>query len=77
MPWTRERRDLHGRYWFRGRAGHEVIDLEVIRLGHDEHGRIAPAASFGFQKCVDLDKFVGYWFGPLEPPAFGRSESEP
>lgn len=67
MAWTKERPHSPGWYWFRGKAGHEAVDLEVIRLDYGGHGQLTPASSFGFQDWTDLDKFDGHWEGPLAP----------
>lgn len=67
MAWTKQRPHSPGWYWFRGQAGHETVELEVIRLDYGENGQLTPASSFGFQEWTNLNKFDGYWEGPLEP----------
>lgn len=70
MAWTTERPRSPGWYWFRGQAGRETVDLEVIRLDFGGNGQLTPASSFGFQDWADLDRFVGHWEGPLAPSPF-------
>lgn len=66
-----------GWYWFRGQAGHEIVDLQVMRLELDENEQFLPTSSLGFHEQTALDKFDGHRERPLTPyvPALSDTAS--